>query len=186
MPGFFKPFENFRTGLKYIDGSIYHNNPASVAECERKLLWPDVRNQPPDIFLSIGTSVLPRVTNLKTKEPSRRFPDALGFSELTNNFNNTLDAQKLWDKFYDEVRESSSTSSQRYVRLNPESPTGLVKLDDVNHMDKLRLHVKENLRSPKWRDEIKSVAHRLIASSFFFEEIRILAYGIEDIVEGAR
>jgi hypothetical protein len=179
MPGFFEPFENSRTGLKYIDGSICQNNPASVAECERKLLWPDVRNQPPDVFLSIGTSVLSRVTNLKTKALS-------WISEVTNNFNNIFDAQKSWDKFYEEVRESSSTSSQRYVRLNPESPSGLVKLDDVNHMDKLRLHVEETLRSPKWRDEIKSVAHRLIASSFFFEEIRILAYGIEDIVEGAR
>ena len=141
MPGFFKPFENIRTGLKYIDGSIYYNNPASVAECERKLLWPDVRNQPPDIFLSIGTSVLPRVTNLETKEPSRRFPGAQGFSELMSNINNTLDGQKIWDKFYDEVRESSSTSSQRYVRLNPESPTGLVKIDDVHRMDSLPSHL---------------------------------------------
>jgi hypothetical protein len=186
MPGFFKPFENDRTGRKYIDGSIYYNNPASIAECERKLLWPDVRDQPPDIFLSIGTGASPRVANLETKEPSRSFPIAKGISELVGYLGDTLNAQKAWEKFYDKVRESSSSTSQRYVRLNPELPTVLVKVDGVHQMDELRQHVKRTLRSPKWRDEVKSVAHRLIASSFFFEEIRMFADGNEDIVEGAR
>jgi len=103
-----------------------------------------------------------------------------------NSFNDTLNAQKVWDDFYDEVRESSSISSQRYVRLNPELPTDWVKIDNIRHMDELRLHVKGVLRSPKWQEEVKSVSHRLIASSFFFEEIRMLAYGNEDVVEGAK
>lgn len=42
----------FRT---YLDGDLYHNNPASVANNERKFLWPDVAENSPDILLSLGT-----------------------------------------------------------------------------------------------------------------------------------
>ena len=34
---------------------MYHNNPASVANHERKFLWPDVAENSPDILLSLGT-----------------------------------------------------------------------------------------------------------------------------------
>lgn len=60
-PSFFKPFtwtRSFREGLSrkvYLDGALHHNNPASVANRERKFLWPDVAENPPDILLSLGT-----------------------------------------------------------------------------------------------------------------------------------
>lgn len=55
-PTFFKPFFQRRYPYKvYLDGAIYHNNPASVANNERKFLWPDVAESPPDILLSLGT-----------------------------------------------------------------------------------------------------------------------------------
>jgi hypothetical protein len=55
-PSYFKPFEHGPTKRTYLDGAIYHNNPVRLLHRERKLLWPDVANQDPDIFLSIGTS----------------------------------------------------------------------------------------------------------------------------------
>lgn len=55
-PSFFKPFKSTRYPYKaYLDGALYHNNPASVANHERKFLWPDVAENPPDILLSLGT-----------------------------------------------------------------------------------------------------------------------------------
>lgn len=55
-PSFFKPFRSSKHPSKaYLDGALYHNNPASVANHERKFLWPDVAENPPDILLSLGT-----------------------------------------------------------------------------------------------------------------------------------
>ena len=55
-PTFFKPFVRDRYPHKiYLDGALYYNNPASVANNERKFLWPDVAENPPDILLSLGT-----------------------------------------------------------------------------------------------------------------------------------
>ena len=55
-PSFFKPFvaENYPK-KRYLDGALYYNNPASVANHERKFLWPDVADNSPDILLSLGT-----------------------------------------------------------------------------------------------------------------------------------
>jgi patatin-like phospholipase/acyl hydrolase len=54
-PSFFKPFVCFDPHRTYLDGAIYYNNPVRVANHERKFLWPDVADNPPDILLSIGT-----------------------------------------------------------------------------------------------------------------------------------
>ena len=59
-PTLFKPFHNHRTGLSYIDGALYYNNPARVAHQERKLLWADMESEPPDIMLSIGSRFMPK------------------------------------------------------------------------------------------------------------------------------
>jgi len=55
-PSFFKPFEHAQTYRRFLDGALYHNNPVRLMNHERKLLWPDVADQDPDLFLSIGTS----------------------------------------------------------------------------------------------------------------------------------
>ena len=57
-PSFFKPFKSCSYPFKsYLDGALYHNNPASVANHERKFLWPDVAENLPDILLSLGTGI---------------------------------------------------------------------------------------------------------------------------------
>lgn len=54
-PGYFKEFYHQSTGMGFLDGALYHNNPVNVANRERKYLWPDVANARPDLLLSIGT-----------------------------------------------------------------------------------------------------------------------------------
>lgn len=53
-PSFFKPFVSCK-GRTYLDGALYYNNPIRVANHERKLIWPDVADSPPDLILSLGT-----------------------------------------------------------------------------------------------------------------------------------
>lgn len=55
-PPYFKAFYHGPTRRSYLDGAFYNNNPARIAEQERKVLWPDIADSAPDIFLSIGTS----------------------------------------------------------------------------------------------------------------------------------
>jgi predicted acylesterase/phospholipase RssA len=65
-PTYFKPFLHGRTSRTFMDGALCYNNPTRVANTERKLLWPDVADQRPDLLLSIGTG-----TNSKTTEKER-------------------------------------------------------------------------------------------------------------------
>lgn len=55
-PSLFKPFESLGKHV-YLDGAVYYNNPVKVANNERKFLWPDVADAPPDIILSIGSGM---------------------------------------------------------------------------------------------------------------------------------
>lgn len=54
-PKYFKAFIHGPTDRSFVDGGLYWNSPAIVAERERKLLWPDEADMEPDILLSIGT-----------------------------------------------------------------------------------------------------------------------------------
>jgi len=56
--GLYKPFFHNRTGRTFLDGALYSSNPALIVQNECDILWPEMKtkNQPPDIFLSIGTS----------------------------------------------------------------------------------------------------------------------------------
>jgi hypothetical protein len=183
--GYFKPFCNDRTGISYIDGALYYNNPVRVANQERKLLWPDVASQPPDIMLSIGTSFAAESEKEKSTWASRMKPK--WFQVAINRFDNILDSQNEWDRFYQEVQEPSNTANDRYIRLNPEIKSK-VKLDDTKSFAHLKNIIGTSLKSPKWKAETRAVASRLIASSFFFEKdcISSTKCSIQGIKEGPK
>ena len=61
-PKYFKRFEcQHSCGCcvpeEFLDGAIYYNNPVSVANNERRFLFPDVAEKHPDVLLSIGTGM---------------------------------------------------------------------------------------------------------------------------------
>jgi hypothetical protein len=155
-----------RSGASYIDGALFYNNPATVANQERKLLWPDASGQQPDILLSIGTGCPP-------EDPSpvgswRRLAGM--FQPALNRFDSMLDAQNAWELFYQDVQEGGKTSmaNERYIRLNPELKSK-IEMDDVRSLKDLRDSVRATLRLPKWIIDCGLVAKRLISSSFYFE-----------------
>ncbi|KAF4630883.1 hypothetical protein G7Y89_g7253 [Cudoniella acicularis] len=165
--GYFKPFCNDRTGVNYIDGGLYYQNPIQIANEERKLLWPDVQAQPPDIILSIGTtreeeSKISRGGKL-SKIKSKMFKTAL------NRFDNTADAETTWDQFLQEVRLPNSFVNHRYIRLNPKVKKQF-QFDDVEEYWTLIRNNNVAIKSKNWTSTLRNVAHRLIASSFYFEK----------------
>ncbi|KAI0888236.1 uncharacterized protein GGS22DRAFT_95044 [Annulohypoxylon maeteangense] len=189
-PPFFKTFQKHETRNTYIDGALYHNNPVWVAHHERKLIWPDVCNSPPDILLSIGTGKntlemdehylhssqarqfdLPSHSKPKTRKRTS-LPHSL-LSIATNRFDNLLECNKIWDNYFAETSSSdysriSSMNKRRLIRLNPDLRFKVPRLDAVEELDHIEKAAIADLNKNKAK--VIEVAHRLIASTFFFEK----------------
>jgi predicted acylesterase/phospholipase RssA len=173
-PRIFKPFDHEPSGQAFMDGAIYYNNPIELAMHERKLIWPEKVGSHPDVVLSIGTSFnkdLPRRNVMGN--PKSRWGVVSHFKQLikiaVDHVLGSLNCEQTWQTFM-QRDQISPRIKERYVRLNlplagkQEPP----KLDDKDAMLELRdLAVEEFTMRRK--DEIKSVADSLIASTFYFE-----------------
>lgn len=83
-PGYFKKFTlthndrihtQFRIQNQFLDGALFFNNPVRLAFNERRFLWPDVADTPPDIVLSLGTGQNAQaITSAIGDEPMSRMP----------------------------------------------------------------------------------------------------------------
>lgn len=153
----------------YSDGAIYHNNPIQIADKERKLIWPSLEKDPPDIIVSVGTTYNSTVSTSSEKTPVTR----LGlyshgkslYKIAVDHIASALDSERTWHS-YISVLQPPSSHTIRYVRLNPqlnEDPPGL---DEVDQMSYIQDKVRKELRSD---NRIRRVALQLIASSFYFE-----------------
>lgn len=82
-----------------------------------------------------------------------------------------LDAELTWDEFRKEVRgKHSGTVMERYIRVNSKTKEATPKMDAKDKIDELHDEIKQNLERHDMRDKILTIAHRLIASSFYFEK----------------
>jgi len=184
----------------FLDGAIFHNNPVRIANYESKLLWPDAEECHPDILLSIGTGhheadtddtldntrsdrrrlqIRKVIDSVKpTIGQKRSMPGLMGFSELESWVNifkkrveSVLDAELTWNEFRkDVVGTSSPTAAGRYIRVNPRTKNRTPKMDDKTQIHLLHDEVKSYLRTHIMHENIESIAHRLVASSFYFEK----------------
>ena len=154
-----------------MDGGIYHNNPINIADQERKLIWPQLADEPPDIILSIGTSYNSQsVPGKALQSPILRLGVINHAKQLLkiamDHIASTLDSERVWDE-YMEVLNSSSRDEYRYVRLNPDLGENPPALDQVNKMKPLLETVRRQMQKDK---RIEGVASQLIATSFYFEK----------------
>ena len=165
----FKIFKKPEGDRGLCDGGVYHNCPVQVASTESRLIWDDV-GEHPDILLSLGTGYDPDAKRAKPsfsrrqKRHSHMFKEAKG---LVNAYLQTInDTQTTWDTFVREsatrCRESPELES-RYIRLNPRLSGDVPKLDERGKVDELERLVDA------WVPEAREVAHRLIASCFYFK-----------------
>lgn len=182
MSPYFKTFIKPETRNQYVDGSLHHACPVLVAHHETKLIWGDVAQLPPDIMLSVGTG-----RNVRENGRAQNTTDASSMistspiksdgsppGKSTKKSDKPDDVQKCgrtWDKFRAGRVTPDSAGSEhngRYIRVSPELNILTPKLDDIQRLDEVEREAGEVLEQNKL--EIKEVAHRLVASTFFFEE----------------
>ena len=226
-PSFFKPFEGIGKPT-YLDGAIYYNNPAKVANTERKLLWPDVADSPPVVLLSIGTGMnkhkieqelrnddierkaahnskpqrntkVKRITKIfkpKTMKPtafgwvSRYFDVLVSYlSEHTsqgtlltcckvNRIDKILDAEREWKQFLADISDGKQNLEDisRYIRINIDLGEDPPALDDKSKLTYIQSKTLAILRTAECQSFVEQVAHRLIASSFYFQKDGIIKF----------
>ncbi|KAK8075762.1 hypothetical protein PG997_010425 [Apiospora hydei] len=175
-PRYFKSFHHELSHKTYIDGAVLHNNPIRIADAERKVLWPEV--QIPDMILSLGTGGSTHLGRVGSEHMSEARKGVFThgrqlYSILRNNMQQTLDCERSWNEFFDNMVTALSTTSfttSRFRRLNPDVGT-IPALDEKDKIDDLRRRAQESLRRD--RSRIQDVARQLVASSFYFELLPI-------------
>ena len=167
----FKPFWHEPSQQVLIDGGVYHNNPITIADKERKLLWPNLKNDHPDITVSLGTTCRSVEALNSDNRPQSKIDLGVishGKSLIKLGLNyiaSTRDSEKTWDS-YIELLDPPSNHKHRYVRLNPRIDLEPPDLDDLDSMR----YLKATARASFGEDgRIQQVANKLIASSFYFE-----------------
>ena len=188
-PTYFRPFVHPVTNRTYLDGALLNNNPARLANEERKAIWPDVSDQDPDILLSLGTgqnriSVLPKLSmksvdkhavqsswqilvNEKSWGLGRIFRP---WSSLYSKVDDILDAEIAWASFRADVvaHDVANRNTRRFIRFNPDIDRTAPAMDAKDQMGSLQMTVRKRLCLPHCVTALKHVAHRLLASCFYF------------------
>ena len=166
----FRPLCHGPSKQVYTDGAIYHNNPIQIADKERKLIWPDLENENPDLVVSVGTTYH-STARLSTEKAA--LPRLGVFSHgkalyriAVDHIASALDSEKAWHSYMN-VLQPPSEYRTKYVRINPQINEHPPRLDEVERMSYIQDIVREMLGSD---EKIPKVALRLIASSFYFEK----------------
>ncbi|KAK5102797.1 hypothetical protein LTS08_003597 [Lithohypha guttulata] len=165
-PRIFRPYTHGPTGQTFMDGGIYYNNPIEVALREHRLVWPNNRPEGPDVLLSLGTGYT------GARKARLADPPSLGivshFKQMlkiaVDHVKSSQNSEEQYRSTYDRVPNNLKA---RFPRLTILVPEGLPKLDDVSAISDLKTVTRENLNS-RW-SEIRGIANRLLASSFYFE-----------------
>ncbi|KAL8754211.1 MAG: hypothetical protein Q9199_004499 [Rusavskia elegans] len=197
-PTYFKSFKSLRNNQGYLDGALYHNNPVRVADLERRLIWPETEDSPPDLLLSIGTSCNDAIHNEVQRSAglSRRNRPAMGsrpsstvvtgprriftrrhkksqprkwFNILVNRIENILDTELRWLAFMAEAGHGDEVNRSRYHRINPNIREDPPRLDETKKLPHLRQRMIHVMKEKYFQNQIAEVARRLVASSFYVE-----------------
>lgn len=150
-----------------------------VADLERKLLWPTEGYNLPDFVLSIGTAQSPTSRRKLLERSSKINAGVFGHAKnmatiAVDHVRSSLDSEKTWTDY---ILQLPDNQKSRYQRINPEISEDLPALDDVLKMHPLQKGIREKLTG---HTSISSVAHRLIATSFFLERMSSVQEGPEN------
>ncbi|UKZ79100.1 hypothetical protein TrVFT333_006850 [Trichoderma virens FT-333] len=187
-PPYFKPFIQGETMRAYTDGAIHHHCPVFIADQERRLLWEDVKDWPPDIVLSIGSgfrtaedsSSPPETMEISTSDGffnrrprPRRAVAGLGYLWRTANkiIEKQLDCEEIWRSYSSQNKSAGDKmrygDENRNIRLNVHFANELPALDDVKAMDGMehlaKLMVQETRREIQ---KVKSTVGFMTCATF--------------------
>ena len=92
-----------------------------------------------------------------------------------NRSDKALDAELAWKEFKTDLMSAQQTrdASQRYIRLNPHLGDKPPKLDAKDKLEITRKLTRDDLESYESSMDLQNIAHRLIASTFYFEKFSI-------------
>lgn len=186
-PLYFKSF--LHLGTAYTDGAVHHNCPAVVAESERKRIWGEISDWQTDFLLSLGTGL----SSAKTKTHALSTPISPSDTAASENLagksslsgiryglklafkiiDDQLNCERIWKDY---VKETTAQSDQRpedrrrSMRLNVEFSGDRPSLDGVENLDMIVEKTTHAIQNDlHLRNSIHEAAHRLVASSFYFE-----------------
>jgi hypothetical protein len=104
---------------------------------------------------------------------------------MANRVDNILNSEQIWVNFKSDTLPSWEASNQRYQRINPKLGYSPPQLDDKGKLVALQLTVREKLgKEELYRKKISRIAHRLVASSFYFERLNQRKYDGGYICQG--
>lgn len=124
----------------------------------------------PDIVVSIGTALGPKSGPVVESPATLRrgvFSHGKALYKIAkNHVASSLDSEMAWEN-YMSVLQPPMVYRSRYVRLNPRLMENPPALDEVFQMKRI-----QDLTRNKFYDDdrIRTVARKLIASSFYFEK----------------
>ena len=173
-PTYYRPFPHEPSKQTYIDGGVWHNNPVAIADSERKLIWPDAANMPPDILLSIGSGYCLKLTSsMHSSRNSARLGVGSNLKAMYRNavdhVHSSVDSEKAWRGYIERLLPLPEQRF-RYRRLNIELDEAPPKLDDFESMEGLE---EETRRQWSLDERIQYVAQHLVATIFYFEKTRV-------------
>lgn len=175
-----------------MDGALFHNNPIRVANLERKLIWPDTMGSPPDLLLSIGTScndgICEEASKAESKGDIALTVSQMGLGHVTQvqkskskmkqllklfkaRLGSILDTEIAWRDFMADTTNGTMGIGERYQRINPNIRMNPPALHEAPKLLDLQSKVRSVLENDgPLRKKTKEIAHRLVASSFYFEK----------------
>jgi hypothetical protein len=189
-PLYFKPFKHAATTAAYIDGAVHYNCPAVVADFERRLIWDEVSDMPPDIFLSVGTGLSANCESAQLNGVLSPDPQHQGRLENLQNkrsasglsymwrvahdiIDNQLNCEDIWNKFKHHTEAALTgkldrpEDKQRNIRINVPFPGNRPALDSIDNVESMETQVARTVQK---NPLILEVAHRLVASCFYFQK----------------
>ncbi|CEI60194.1 hypothetical protein FVEN_g6376 [Fusarium venenatum] len=180
-PRYFKPFVHTNTGIQYTDGAVHHVCPVFIADNERKRLWGDINQPPPDLVLSLGTGHTNcRLTHkekraygqkssaLSPKIPSSPLRPSGSFSSMWRIINPIIDDQKssedMWNSYV--AQTSTSSNEHRHVRIDIGWADKRPDFDDIEEIETIERNAINMMSDGH---TVRMTAHKLVASCFYFE-----------------
>lgn len=181
-PEYFPPFEH--DARTYLDGGLKCGNPASLADAERRLLWPE--SEDPDLLLSLGTGqhrleVLHELSKWKSgsrerqgrsESPAKPVRPSARLSRRWSmrKDEEVIDAERAWTSFKDNItRDGNESRGRHYLRLNPDLGKTPPSPDNKHEIESLQDNVRKGLHEPQKAKALRNIAHRLVASSFYLD-----------------
>jgi hypothetical protein len=172
----------------YVDGGMEKNNPVSIADSERRFIWPDKSENSRDIVLSVGTGYQTDFNG----EPSNKVLlsqmmkrlERLGIVDKIATMrlvlHNTTNCQKMWNDYRHSLGPDDSLVSKCHRVNVPYGPgQGLGSLDAVSKMSSMKdealrfLEQESKSVSLKIQKDsakkIELIARQLVASLFYFQ-----------------